>query len=1740
MKFQPLTDLIRRSRAPALPRSVRWAVRLVVGLPLLALLVAAFGYFKTLGHLLRANLAPIAAGEVGRQIGHEVRLGGVEFASGLLTLDRVAVADQGTFAGSGTGLTAPRIAIHYRLHDLLFDSGNAAHAIGDIEIDHPNVLVERYTQKTFNFTNIIDVFTKKPSRPNAKPFAGRIIVRDGVAHARDFVAPANLGLRPAVNTLTKVFATVDFHSPNNVYFTGTAYGVEGRVTAVALSGDASRKTAGRFRVQVKVADGDAAYWSSYFAQASSVLKKATVVSGRASLDMTASRLGSRPPPGLPVDLEGRVTVRGATVALHDPRFLHLPLTEVNGFATFTGSGMSIAGNLRGGGQPVRVDGSVFDFTNPQLAFTASSPHIDAVRLAHYFPQITMPHGIGIASAPVTARITGSSLNPVVQIDTTIPAVTYAGNTATDVHTQVLYANSVFLFPNATFRLKGGGQGAVRVTINSVPKTPTVRIGGHVTGVNLAALRLPPGTIARPLALGGLADVAFLADDEGQPLSVTANVSVDRPRVDKTTLRAARGRLVFSATRGLTLSQGLLQAEGGGIATASGTIPLSAKSALNLSVSAAGADMARLLSPYAKVPVSGLAYAQAHVGGPLSAPQIAGQVQLYGPRIGRLNADLVTGSISGGMDAVRLKDVVIRRYPTSVRLAGTVSDLKSTNPLLELDASLSRGYLSSIVSLATDLAPPPGKGSSSVLEKLPELTGLVSATAHVTGRLKSPQVAAHADFSNALIDAYSVKKAGVDVAYDGQTIRVANLSVQAEDGATATGRGQFTPQTGRIDAVATGSAIDLEEFGFLTKPYADVAGVVDVPEARIGGTLRSPSAEATVSARSVSVEGQSFAPFTLGARFANGVLSKTGAPWVFTLLTPEAEGAQYIVDTLRLTVPTPAHPTAPQALTLAAEVPAGKPENLRHLVAALRGSRFQKTPAVHSLLAQLDALPTALEGYVWVPSLTVDGPLLVPSIHATLSARDLSVADSKIGHLDSHLAYSSGADPTAHADISTTGLSAEGVPLDSLSAEGGYADHVVTVSRLDAHGQEAYLHGSGRADLHEQGSVDASLDASDVPLALFNTFLPLSKRLSGQIGALTVVASGKTQAATLTASVDLDQPAVTVTTPATVDKQEIVTRYGIDSIRSSKITLTTPLSGGGGRVLAVSDLSAFKGGRRIATLSGTLPISLPAFLGGPADDGDAAAAELLPGIPGDEPLHADLQVADLSILTLFAPDLIDPKRTGGALSASIDYGGGAAGQAPHLSGQVSVVNGSLGVMPLDTSIVNLNGHITAQNILVSVSDQVPALEGGQIAVQSFTAASSKGGTLSLTGGGTLGQTDKEGVADLHLTAKDLRVDETGRGNFLAKTYNSSARGRVNGQINITGPWLTPLVATPPDAPILITDAVGTLPNGTSTDTGPKTAPLIDPSFHVKVLLGSPGRTVSVRGPLLQAEANGDLELTGTLPAPVAKAHVTVARGQFILPPTRLVIVKPDDGTVNTVDVRYPVPSSDPADDGAPVAEVRVHLVARANVSVSPATLAANQSVVGNTIGQATTVSSNSVFDQTFGASSNRYTITANINGLLNSTDPNEPQIKLTSNPYLSQQQILASLVPEGALQGILGGGQGAETALKQGMAEALSAVAVPTLLSPIEQSVAGVLGLEDFSVDYSPDAPVDVTLSKQIAPRLIVTYIRALGPREPGAGVTSLPQYTVKLGYGLTRHLQVSLSTDDQRNNTLALESIFAF
>ena len=715
-------------------------------------------------------------------------------------------------------------------------------------------------------------------------------------------------------------------------------------------------------------------------------------------------------------------------------------------------------------------------------------------------------------------------------------------------------------------------------------------------------------------------------------------------------------------------------------------------------------------------------------------------------------------------------------------------------------------------------------------------------------------------------------------------------------AALTAQGQRTA-SGVIAADFAATGLDLLRFHQFLDPYADVTGTASF-SGHFSGTPQSPHVVLTaLDVPNLVVNRQTFAPLTLAGRYDDGVLTQTGAPWRFVVQVPtdyaaEAGGqVEYDVDALRLTLPSASQPNRPQSLILSAAIPQSAPERLSHVFATVRSSPWARSAAGQKFLAQLANLPQPIAGTFALPRLEVSGPLQALQVEANLSAGNLLFGEAKVGGLTANLGYEAGKQPSGHVSAEAKDLLAAGVPIGALTADADYRNRVVTVHHFRATSARAFLNASGTANL--DGDIAASVDASNIPLAFLGTVLPAaapaffnppdvdSKRLRQaaldtalgalprEISALSVVASGPTRAPNLVGSVSLANPD---TAPANGLGGQAGPSYALDRIRTGAITLA-PATPGGPRVLTVSDLAAFKNGHLVATLSGSLPVPL----------GDLTKPDAAGQTTGDQDdLHADLKVQDLAALAGFSPGLLDPKKTGGQLAASANFGGG------QLSGLVTLTDASVGLTSFDTSVNKINGIVV--------------LGDNKARIQSFTGQSSKGGTFALSGSGELAL---KGNSDFRLTTRDLTLEENSRQNVLAEKFSSSLRAKINGALTMSGPWLTPSIATPAGAPIVVSDANGILPTPSNAKVTPSEPSKFDPSFDVAVQLGGGrSKTVSVRNLLLRADGQGTVHLGGHLANPVLQARLSVTRGQFILPPSTLLkIVKPVGGDANTVDVLY---------------------------------------------------------------------------------------------------------------------------------------------------------------------------------------------------------------------------------------------
>jgi hypothetical protein len=313
-------------------------------------------------------------------------------------------------------------------------------------------------------------------------------------------------------------------------------------------------------------------------------------------------------------------------------------------------------------------------------------------------------------------------------------------------------------------------------------------------------------------------------------------------------------------------------------------------------------------------------------------------------------------------------------------------------------------------------------------------------------------------------------------------------------------------------------------------------------------------------------------------------------------------------------------------------------------------------------------------------------------------------------------------------------------------------------------------------------------------------------------------------------------------------------------------------------------------------------------------------------------------------------------------------------------------------------------------------------------------------------------------------------------------------------------------------------VGTLPRVAAEPITPPPPPLINPHFHLSLAV-APG--AQLRAPQLQASTTGSFSLLGTLDRPYLHGNMTLNSGKFLLPTA---VFKLERG--GNVEVEY-APQN--AGDIQTALVEHVDLTASAIVHISPAALAANQPGIAAGIrGQSTFLLTGTAIG------TERYIVTAHIVGALN--DPESLRLDFTSSPVgLTQQQILAAL---GGVEFEQFGTGDVAGAFKNFMASALST----SLSDKILANFSEALGLEDFSVDYSPEAPLSLTVVKQLSPRLDFTFVRYVNSRTAGAVASTLNplQYQAELGYNLKDRFKLRLSTDDQNDNSIGIEGVFHF
>ncbi len=148
------------------------------------------------------------------------------------------------------------------------------------------------------------------------------------------------------------------------------------------------------------------------------------------------------------------------------------------------------------------------------------------------------------------------------------------------------------------------------------------------------------------------------------------------------------------------------------------------------------------------------------------------------------------------------------------------------------------------------------------------------------------------------------------------------------------------------------------------------------------------------------------------------------------------------------------------------------------------------------------------------------------------------------------------------------------------------------------------------------------------------------------------------------------------------------------------------------------------------------------------------------------------------------------------------------------------------------------------------------------------------------------------------------------------------------------------------------------------------------------------------------------------------------------------------------------------------------------------------------------------------------------------------IEARSDPPLSEQQVLALLGRQSAVESILAGGRDTGDVLRSEIENVLIASVVPSVFVPLETAIEDWLGLEEFSVDFALREPLEVRLTKQVWGDLYATYTQSLDTANLSLGPNV---YSLELNYRFSERFRIGYRIEEpDRDHAVLLQGTFRF
>jgi hypothetical protein len=1775
-------------------------IRRLVGLlvALVPPLVLLIGAGRALVHRIDAHLqqlTPIAAAEASAYLGRDVTLGriatdlSVRTLWGLwrhptatavfpLALEEIALAnrpEERALAGSPQLARARRVTLYISLPGLR--GGRAVQeALPRIVVEDPELVLVRQPDGRFNVERILPKPTEPPDI--TKPaFQTSVVVDGGKVRFRDyqaFPAPPGTPRRPTPratfvdNFFDRIAGTADLSRPDAIRFDAAARPQPGTATARRLTGtvtssgtvargepgarpDSPEADSALYLIHARAQGAQAAYWLPYALR----LDGFRVTAGRADVSVTvfgprgATPSGPRPPAIL------RTAAQFAGAAVDLPTVAEAPpITDITGSLIVDDSVLTVAARGTSLGEPVRVRGSLWNLQPAAGAVPTVYAQVELPRapvgalLARSRVRLPVGLTVGSEAALRDVIVSGPLTDPAISAEVRDARVGWKGFPSVHVRTaRVLYAHRAIAVDGLIAAVDGGG------TLTGSALIPLQRTGDglfqiRATQLDLAQIAALRTTEAR-LRLSGRVGGDVVGTLRAGAVTLGANL-----RAEAGGLRLGQLAIPDAAARVRRLADGTLAldtlrlASPAGIVTARGS---GSERRIAFRALANGIDLAAVGGILGQPDLAGLASASAQITGTLARPRITvSDLVALNPRFGpsdgrRLALDTVRSErleivglgTPAGPTVLFDLPLRLRRFPALVSVTGRVGALgplpgKTIDPILALSARVTNLDVEEVLRQVGGVQSASGGDiNASAL--------VTEAQATITGTGRRPLVAGTVRLGRLLLGPYPVDDGEANFVYDKGAVSLSEIRLTASIG-EVTG-GLRLDRQGNLSGRLEAPRLQLESLSFLTQESIGRLGGALVVSAEIGGTREKPEIHARVLPRAddsgavstVEVAGTRLSQVSVPEIDLRADL--TGSKPAVSIAVPSLSFAQ---ESARVALSEIRYDEGTGRASATLAVTEGR---LETLVATLRRSRLDETEAGARLLAGLDGLPAPFDGAFTlqanVAASLSHGRLQRPVGRATLTLRDLHAGPAN-----------------ASAVTATISLDDRRVTIDAFRAqlrrENGGADDAVIVAQR---GGTLLLPGpDGGPVRFERLAFDAlgtSLDA----VRAFAPEFPLEGKVD-----LSASLEGTSERYQLTASVDgadlLYRPPLAQEdrplpgAPPVAGPPSPGTGLEIARLRFELGLERFP---DGRREIVVRDGLVRRGAEDVGDL-----VSFDADLstvdvrirdrGAPAGSPLRTVTRLAP----DAPLTAQIGIQRLNVETLAGVALAAPGmrerlkragtdlRAGGALTGNVTVGGTFA--RPALGGRLTLANGRLRLANTSVARRDLINPITDLDLDIALDGNTVRIENARLALGAPQGRSASAGSLQVRGTVSL-----DNLAELvrpntsgEAARLDGRFDLTARfDGFTPDAENVTAllvtevpgglgeavRARLDGEVTISGPLERPRIAS--RAPLQLTQATLLLPRRPSPPPREKPAPVLNPEFAIEIAIPK-GARVANAGSVLPFlfEANGSMQVTGSAADPRVRADLVATGGRlyYFSAPFRV----KRDGRISLV---Y-------ADRGS---------------SVRVDELQAEASILWNgSLSYARRISQGGTFLDTFGnetigasgalGSAQRVKVTATLNGPLDllgdGTGREQAQVSLTSDPPLSQTQILALIGSEAQIQQIARGD--AEGALRSGFQQVTNNYVIPRLLDPLTRSLADVLGLDDVRLDYNPDGTALVQITSFLpAPlqRVSVSLSRSFQTRGSSVGQPRPLLYSINYdlfafrpGSRLQPRIQIGVSSNEQR------------